>query len=546
MHRTDGIERQERRAAGLAPAQQLNGLRAAALRIDNDVLRRGAERRLDGEGVAVAGLDEVCDRAAHAAQRPLFCRVHDGLDRAVVALEVLFHLREHTDARLGAAQVNRQTGQPLLLSGERLLTGGKALGLFPLLRAQGVACGARLLLRGLLFLLLRLKRRQMLGRGGDGVFLIEQLLRFIRQERDARAALGQRAALRALFGEQLRVRALGLAGGGRVAVDLGEHGSDLLCVLRLFGLDLLQEREVGVQLLHGADDAVHVLLYDGLARRAHLLAAVHEEIGLFTQSGVADVPRQDGHAVARGEAGGAVLAVRHDGGLGLDIQLRGGQPDEQRGDQADKDGQNDEYDLERFFHGAVPSSGGSVPQSPAPCKHILDVIFTQTLPIEQPDAEVQIRREQQPEQIRRAQPRGRGIAAGKIRDHEQHEYDQPHEPEKRRPVRAQQEKQHRPQAVDSQLDAPERGGLLARAADAAAPDKPHGDAHEQVQDRPRDGKQPVRRGGRRLCQQVEVSHARAGGKARRAADGQRDRAEGDIRADTLPFVQLASPRTRSG
>ena len=50
--------------------------------------------------------------------------------------------------------------------------------------------------------------------GDDGVFLIEQLLRFIRQERDARAALGQRAALRALFGEQLRVRALGLAGGG--------------------------------------------------------------------------------------------------------------------------------------------------------------------------------------------------------------------------------------------------------------------------------------------------------------------------------------------
>ena len=68
------------------------------------------------------------------------------------------------------------------------------------------------------------------------------------------------------------------------------------------------------------------------------------------------------------------------------------------------------------------------------------MIFTQTLPIEQPDAEVQIRREQQPEQIRRAQPRGRGIAAGKIRDHEQHEHDQPHEPEKRRPVRAQQEK----------------------------------------------------------------------------------------------------------
>ena len=58
------------------------------------------------------------------------------------------------------------------------------------------------------------------GGSGDGVFLIEQLLRFIGQERDARAALGQRAALRALSGEQLRIRALGLAGGRRVAVNL--------------------------------------------------------------------------------------------------------------------------------------------------------------------------------------------------------------------------------------------------------------------------------------------------------------------------------------
>ena len=118
------------------------------------------------------GLDEVCDRAAHAAQRPLFGRVHDSLDRAVVALEVFFHLGEHMDARLGAAQVDRQAGQPLLLFCEHLLTGGKTLGLFPLFRAQGVARGAGLLLRGLLFLRLRLERRQMLGRfrggGGDG------------------------------------------------------------------------------------------------------------------------------------------------------------------------------------------------------------------------------------------------------------------------------------------------------------------------------------------------------------------------------------------
>ena len=91
-------------------------------------------------------------------------------------------------------------------------------------RAQGIARGAGLLLRGLLFLRLCLQCRQMLSRfcGGcsDGIFLIEQLLRFIGQECDARAALGQCVTLRALFGKQLRVRALGLAGGRRVAVDL--------------------------------------------------------------------------------------------------------------------------------------------------------------------------------------------------------------------------------------------------------------------------------------------------------------------------------------
>ena len=145
-----------------------------------------------------------------------------------------------------------------------------------------------------------------------------------------------------------------------VQSGLGAHAFGLFDAVgagRGVGLDLLQEREVGIEIFHGADDAVHVLFHDSLARRTHLLAAVHEEIGLFAQSGVADVPRQDGHAVARGKAGDAVLAVGHDGGLGLDIQLRGGQPDEQRGDQADQNGQNDEYDLERFFHGAVPSSG---------------------------------------------------------------------------------------------------------------------------------------------------------------------------------------------
>ena len=279
MHGSDGIERQECRTAGIAPAQQLDGLCAAALRLDDDVLRRRAERRLNGEGIAVAGLDEVCHRAAHAAQRPLFGRVHDGFDRAVVALKVLFHLGEHTDARFGAAQVDRQTGQPLLPLCQRLLTGGKVLCFFSLLRAQRVAGGLRLLLRDLLFLRLRLERGQTLGRlrsgGDDGVFLIEQLLRFVGQERDARAALGQRAALRALSGEQLRIRALGLAGGCGVALDVLEHGVDLLRVLRFFALDLLQTLLLRVDLRLQSAGAIRLL--------GHLHAQARDAVGAVLQ-----------------------------------------------------------------------------------------------------------------------------------------------------------------------------------------------------------------------------------------------------------------------
>ena len=279
MHGSDGIERQECRTAGIAPAQQLDGLCAAALCLDDDVLRRRAERRLNGEGIAVAGLDEVCHRTAHAAQRPLFGRVHDGLDRTVVALKVLFHLGEHTDARFGAAQVDRQTGQPLLPLCQRLLTGGKMLCFFSLLRAQRVACGLRLLLRGLLFLRLRLERGQTLGRlrsGGDnGVFLIEQLLRFVGQERDACAALGQRAALRTLPGKQLRIRTLGLAGGCGVALDVLEHGVDLLRVLRLFALDLLQTLLLRVDLRLQSAGAIRLL--------GHLHAQTRDAVGAVLQ-----------------------------------------------------------------------------------------------------------------------------------------------------------------------------------------------------------------------------------------------------------------------
>ena len=279
MHGADGIERQECRTTGIAPAQQLDGLCAAALRLDDDVLRRRAKRRLNGEGIAVAGLDEVCHRAAHAAQRPLFGRVHDGLDRAVVAFKVLFHLGEHTDARFGAAQVDRQSGQPLLLLCQHLLTGGKVLCFFSLLRAQRVAGGLRLLLRGLLFLRLRLERGQTLGRlrsgGDDGVFLVEQLLRFIGQKRDARAALGQRTALRALPGEQLRICALGLAGGCGVALDVLKYGVDLLRVLRLFTLDLLQTLLLRVDLRLQSAGAIRLL--------GHLHAQARDAVGAVLQ-----------------------------------------------------------------------------------------------------------------------------------------------------------------------------------------------------------------------------------------------------------------------
>ena len=113
------------------------------------------------------------------------------------------------------------------------------------------------------------------GGGGDGVFLIEQLLRLIRQERDARAALGQRAALRALSGQQLRVRALGLAGGRRIAVDLVENGPDLLRVLRLFRLDFLQTALLRVDLRLQGAGAVGLL--------GHLHAQARDAVGAVLQ-----------------------------------------------------------------------------------------------------------------------------------------------------------------------------------------------------------------------------------------------------------------------
>ena len=150
---------------------------------------------------------------------------------------------------------------------------------FSLLRAQRVAGGLRLLLRGLLFLRLRLERGQMLGRlrsgGDDGVFLVEQLLRFVGQKRDARAALGQCAALRALPGKQLRIRALGLAGGCGVALDVLEHGIDLLRVLRLFALDLLQTLLLRVDLRLQSAGAIRLF--------GHLHAQTRDAVGAVLQ-----------------------------------------------------------------------------------------------------------------------------------------------------------------------------------------------------------------------------------------------------------------------
>ena len=119
------VERQKRCASRVRALEQLNGAASVVLRVDDDVLRRAAECGLYREGALRIRAHKVCNRTVHAAQIAARRLAHDGLDRLGIALEVLFHLREHRDARIHAARVDLQLGGALRHGGKRVLAAFK-------------------------------------------------------------------------------------------------------------------------------------------------------------------------------------------------------------------------------------------------------------------------------------------------------------------------------------------------------------------------------------------------------------------------------------
>ena len=109
----DRVDRKEGRAAGVAAFEELDGVFAVVLRVHNDMLRRRAERRLDGERALSVRPQEVGGRAVYAPERSPLRLAHHAAHGAGEALVALFHFLEHGDAPLGALEFHRQAVRPL-------------------------------------------------------------------------------------------------------------------------------------------------------------------------------------------------------------------------------------------------------------------------------------------------------------------------------------------------------------------------------------------------------------------------------------------------
>ena len=117
----DRIQGQEGGAAGVHALEHLDGVAAVVLAVDDDVLGGRAQRGLDGEGALIIGADEVGHRAVHAPEIAPLRLSHHGLDRAGIALVILFHIRQHADAPVHAAQLDGQGGGLLTELGDHAL-----------------------------------------------------------------------------------------------------------------------------------------------------------------------------------------------------------------------------------------------------------------------------------------------------------------------------------------------------------------------------------------------------------------------------------------
>ena len=117
----DRVQRQEGRAPGVAALEEFDRVFAVVLAVHDDVLRRGAQGRLDGERTGLFRLQQLGCGTVHALERTVLRLAHDAAHGAGIALVILFHLLEHGDPRLGAFQLDGQRVRPLGQLAEQLL-----------------------------------------------------------------------------------------------------------------------------------------------------------------------------------------------------------------------------------------------------------------------------------------------------------------------------------------------------------------------------------------------------------------------------------------
>ena len=137
----DGGNGQERGPAAVRVLQELDGPLGVVLVVDDQELDRGAEGRFNGGAVLVRHVQELGQRAVDAPQGAPAGLLHDGLDRAGIALHVLLEVFEHADASglllglpadgLKGLAAGGQALVPLLLpefvAGDGVLQGGDLL-----------------------------------------------------------------------------------------------------------------------------------------------------------------------------------------------------------------------------------------------------------------------------------------------------------------------------------------------------------------------------------------------------------------------------------
>ena len=126
----DGIQRQKGGAARILAAEEGDASLGGGFVLHHNVLQSAAQRRLDGHFPARLDAEDGRHRPDDAPQAAGRGGAHNGLDRVLVAVHVLFQLFQHAEALTGGIQLPAQ----LLLGGIGLAEGG-----FPALELEAEA-----------------------------------------------------------------------------------------------------------------------------------------------------------------------------------------------------------------------------------------------------------------------------------------------------------------------------------------------------------------------------------------------------------------------